>query len=71
MFTADGTLSQALKLKEALDPTPAVGGYPTDAAIDLINFSRHMSVSAMPELSTYATPTALGSARLSTCAVCS
>jgi len=38
MFTADGTLSQALKLKEALDPTPAVGGYPTDAAIDLINF---------------------------------
>lgn len=38
MFTTQGTLSQALKLREVLDPTPAVGGYPTDTAIELINY---------------------------------
>lgn len=38
MFTTQGSLQQALKLRESLDPTPAVGGYPTDAAIGLINY---------------------------------
>lgn len=38
MFTTEGTAEQALKLREDLDPTPAVGGYPTDTAIEMISY---------------------------------
>lgn len=35
-FVTDGSAEQAHHLREILDPTPAVGGFPTDKAISLI-----------------------------------
>lgn len=37
-FTTEGTLQQAVDLRSSLDPTPAVGGYPTDTALERISY---------------------------------